>query len=145
MELDKLDKVALVAKTEENRAAGTLQRSQQAHDQSSAKLSQLEQFKQEYELRLQAMASSGMDARQLVDYRRFLHNLNDAISLQGQENSRTQVELESNRENLVDRTLRRSSVDELISRGRLDLLRAGDKAEQKHSDEVSLQRFDGNG
>lgn len=142
MELDKLDKVALVARTEESRAAGTLQRSQQAHDQSAAKLSQLEQFKQEYEQRLQAMASTGMDARQLVDYRRFLHNLNDAINLQDQEINRTEVELESSREALVDRSLRRSSVDELITRGRLNLLREGDKSEQKQSDEASLQRFD---
>ncbi|EAQ98439.1 flagellar export protein FliJ [Congregibacter litoralis] len=142
MELDKLDKVAMLARSQESRAAGTLQRSQQALDQSAARRSQLEQFKQEYEQRLQAMASTGMDARQLADYRLFLRNLNDAISHQDQEVSRSEAELETHREALVDRSLRRSSVDELVNRGRLDLLRETDKQEQKQSDEMSLQRHD---
>ncbi|WOJ93306.1 flagellar export protein FliJ [Congregibacter variabilis] len=142
MELDKLDKVAMLARSQESRAAGSFQRSQQALDQSAARLSQLEQFKQEYETRLQAMASSGMDARQLADYRLFLRNLNDAISVQDQDFSRSETELESSREALVDRSLRRSSVDELINRGRLNLLKDDDKREQQHSDEMSLQRYE---
>ena len=142
MELDKLDKVAMLARTQESRAAGTFQRSQQALDESAARLSQLEQFKSEYEQRLQAMASSGMDARQLADYRLFLSNLNDAINVQDKENNRSEAALESSREALLDRSLRRASVDELIQRGRLNLLREGDKQEQKHNDEVSLQRYE---
>lgn len=142
MELDKLDKVAMLARSQENRAAGTMQRSQQALDQSAARRSQLEQFKLEYEQRLQAMGSAGMDARQLADYRLFLSNLNDAINLQDQDVNRSEAELESNREALVDRSLRRSSVDELVNRGRLNLLRQGDKQEQRHSDEMSLQRHE---
>lgn len=142
MELDKLDKVAMLARSQENRAAGTMQRSQQAFDQSAARRSQLEQFKLEYEQRLQAMGSAGMDARQLADYRLFLSNLNDAINLQDQDVNRSEAELESNREALVDRSLRRSSVDELVNRGRLNLLRQGDKQEQRYSDEMSLQRHE---
>lgn len=142
MELDKLDKVAMLARSQENRAAGTFQRSQQALDQSAARRTQLEQFKAEYEQRLQAMGRAGMDARQLADYRLFLSNLNDAIHLQDQDVSRSAAELESSREALVDRSLRRSSVDELVHRGRLNLLREGDKQEQQLSDESSLQRHE---
>lgn len=142
MELDKLDKVAMLARSQENRAAGTLQRSQQALDQSAARRTQLEEFKREYEQRLEAMGSAGMDARQLADYRLFLSNLNDAINLQNQDVARSEAELESHREALVDRSLRRSSVDELINRGRLNLLRQDDKLEQQRSDELSLQRYE---
>lgn len=142
MELDKLDKVAMLARSQENRAAGTLQRSQQALDQSAARRTQLEEFKREYEQRLEAMGSAGMDARQLADYRLFLSNLNDAINLQDQDVARSEAELESHREALVDRSLRRSSVDELINRGRLNLLRQDDKLEQQRSDELSLQRYE---
>ena len=111
MELDKLDKVAMLARSQESRAAGTFQRSQQALDQSAARRTQLEQFKQEYEQKLQAMGSAGMDARQLADYRLFLKNLNDAIHVQDQDVNRSAADLESSREALVDRSLRRSSVE----------------------------------
>lgn len=144
MELEKLDKVAMLARSEENRAAGTLHKSQQALDQSSARLSQLEQFKREYEQRLEAIASSGIDARQLVDYRRFLHNLNNAISAQDEEIGRGESQLQSSREALVDRSLRRSSVDELISRGRISLQQEENKREQRRSDELTLQRHEPN-
>jgi flagellar FliJ protein len=144
MELDKLDKVAMLARSEENRAAGTLHKSQQALDESAARLSQLEQFKREYEQRLEAIASSGIDARQLVDYRKFLHNLNDAINVQDKEIHRGESELELSREALVDRSLRRSTVDELISRGRVALQQEASKREQRHSDELTLQRHEPN-
>ena len=140
MELDKLDKVALLARSRESEAASGLHRSQQAFNQSSAKLSQLEQFKHEYEQRLAALASEGMDARQLADYRRFLGKLSSAISQQDQEVSRSGSELASSRDTLVDRSVKRSSVDELINRGRAELALRDSKREQRAADESSLRR-----
>ena len=140
MEIDKLDKVALLAHSQENRAATTLQRNQQALNASSARLQQLESFKSEYEQRLDTMAKAGMDARQLADYRRFLAGLNDAIQLQGQEVSRGQDEVKSSRDSYVDRSLRRGSVDELISRGRAAQAIEDARREQRRTDDSTLAR-----
>jgi flagellar FliJ protein len=142
MQFDKLDKVAMLARSQESRAAGALQKNQQSLEVSNARLSQLEQFKREYEQRLDAMAREGIDARRLADYRRFLLSLNDAINTQGREITRGEQAVQSSRDEFRDRSLRRGSVDELISRGRATLVLEESRREQRLSDEGSLQRHD---
>lgn len=141
MELDKLDKVALLARSRENEAANALQRNKQALVDSSQRLEQLKGFKQEYEHRLQAMAGSGMDARQLADYRRFLASLNDAIDVQGQEVGRGEERVQASHEEFVDKSLRRGNVDELIGRSRAAQAVEEARREQKATDEGTLARF----
>ena len=145
MELDKLDKVALLARSRETQAASALQQQQQSLDASQARLNQLESFKLEYEQRLNSMARTGMDARQLADYRQFLANLNDAIQLQGDEVQRDREEVQNRREVFVDQSLRRGNVDELIGRGRAAQAVEEARREQRLSDETSMARHRGDG
>lgn len=142
MEMKQLDKVALVARSEETRAAGEVQQQQNVVEQSQQRLQQLEQFRSEYQLRLKAMAESGMGARTLSDYRQFLTGLNHAIAQQGEEVQRSEAQLAQGREGLMDSSLRRGSLDELINRTRAALIRDGLRVEQLQSDEMSLQRFE---
>ncbi|MEE4277794.1 MAG: flagellar export protein FliJ [Halieaceae bacterium] len=141
MELDKLDKVALLARARESEAATALHREQQQLGASNERLDQLQSFKSEYEARLEAMGKGGIDARQLADYRRFLANLSDVIKMQSQEVDRSQERVEASRENFVDKTLRRGSVDELIGRSRAALAQQEARQEQKSSDESTLARY----
>ena len=90
MNAGSIDKVAMVARSEESRAATAHQQQQELATQSQQRLGQLEQFRAEYEERLKSMASGGMDARQMADYRRFLAGLNDAIERQNEEVVRTE-------------------------------------------------------
>jgi flagellar FliJ protein len=140
MDLDKLDKVALLARSKESAAASQLHREKQALQTSSSRLEQLETFKNEYETRLASLARSGMDARQLADYRRFLAGINDAIRIQGEEVDRGQERVETSREAFVDRSLRRGNVDELIGRSRAALAADQARKEQRVADEGSLER-----
>ncbi|MEL7046701.1 MAG: flagellar export protein FliJ [Pseudomonadota bacterium] len=140
MDLDKLDKVALVARSRESSAANALQRQQQELQTSSSRLEQLQTFKNEYEARLQAMSSSGMDARQLADYRRFLAGLNDAIRVQGDEVDRGQERVDASRETFIDRSLHRGNVDELIGRSRVAQALDDARREQRLADDDSLTR-----
>ena len=141
MNFDALDKVAVLARSDENRAAGELQQQRQVLAESSSRLSQLETFKREYEERLESLSRRGMDARQLAGYRQFLANLNDAISLQTRQVNQGEEELEARREAFVGHNQRRNSVEELVSRGRADLLREEARLEQRQSDENSLGRY----
>lgn len=140
MDPAQLDKVALVARSQESRAASTHQEHQRVVSKSEQRLSQLEQFRMEYEERLQSMASSGMDARQMADYRRFLASLNDAIARQTDDLSRGQEDLSDSREHLVDRSLRRVSLDELIGRTRTALLQERERREQALVDDATLRQ-----
>lgn len=142
MDLEKLDKVATLARSEESRAAGVMQQNRQTLEQSNARLAQLNSFKGEYEERLSSLASKGIDARRLADYRSFLSKLDEAISMLEQEIGRHESELRSSRDAYVQRSTRRSSVDELIQRGRLALAQAEGRREQRANDEANLQRHD---
>ncbi len=140
MDLDKLDKVALLARSRESAAATDLHREQQVLQTSSNRLEQLETFKSEYETRLAALSRSGMDARQLADYRRFLAGLNDAIRVQGEAVDRSQERVDASRETFVDRSLRRGNVDELIGRSRAALAADEARKEQRVTDDGSMVR-----
>lgn len=138
MDPAQLDKVALVARSEESRAASAHQEQQRNVNASEERLGQLEQFRCEYEKRLEAMAATGMDARQMSEYRRFLSSLDEAISRQGVEVARGHENLSDRRENLVDRSLRRGSLDELIGRTRAALLQDSERREQRIVDEQNI-------
>ncbi|MEM6545236.1 MAG: flagellar export protein FliJ [Pseudomonadota bacterium] len=140
MDPTQLDKVAVVARADESKAANVHQQRQQVAQQSQQRLGQLEQFRQEYETRLSALGKSGMDARQLADYRRFLSGLSDAISRQGDELQRDRANMVASQNDLREQSLRRMTVDELIAQTRAGLLREEERREQKLNDETSLQR-----
>jgi len=141
VDLDKLDKVALLARSKESAAASALHREQQNLQTSNSRLEQLETFKSEYETRLAAISEAGMDARQLADYRRFLSGLNDAIKMQSVEVDRGQQRVDASREEYVDRSLRRGNVDELIGRSRAALAVDEARKEQRLADESSMVRY----
>ena len=142
MDLDKLDKVALLARNDESRAAGAFAQQRQVLEQSTARRAQLTNFKSEYEQRLQALARDGMDARRLADYRLFLGRLDEALATLETEIGRQRQSLDASRDALAEHSIKRSSVDELISRGRATLAYEERRAEQRQSDENSLRRFE---
>jgi flagellar FliJ protein len=139
LELDKLSKVALLARSRQNEAAGRLQEGRQQLARSSSQLTQLEAFKAEYEARREQAAQNGMAARQLQDYRRFLANLDAAIDRQGGEVSRDAEALQASREDLLDRSVRRESLELLIARGQKLLLLDQERREQRDHDERSAR------
>lgn len=140
MDIEKLGKVAMVARKDETRAAGTLHQHQRMLRESTARLEQVRSFKAEYGQRLDALAGNGIDARRLADYRRFLGKLNEALQMLETQINSNERDVKTSRDAFVDRSARRGSVDELISRGRAALAEEERRAEQRQSDEISLQR-----
>ena len=143
MNAGSIDKVAMVARSEESRAATAHQQQQELATQSQQRLGQLEQFRAEYEERLKSMASGGMDARQMADYRRFLAGLNDAIERQNEEVVRTEESVAGSREQLLQRSMRRESIDTLADRTRAAMLQAEERRDQLKSDELAMERHQG--
>ncbi|MFT7287168.1 MAG: flagellar FliJ protein [Halieaceae bacterium] len=140
-DLKQLDRVALLAKTAEVKAADALAQKQREFQKSSQQLQQLEGFRSEYELRLKAMSGNGISVRQLQDYQQFLGNLNRAISQQSDEVERDDVQVQSEREHFIERSLRRDSLEQLIGRRRVDEQQRVADVEQRQHDEESLRRY----
>lgn len=140
MDSSKIGKVAAVAKSAEQRSARALKASQHSHQQKCAQLEQLQQFKSEYETRLEQMGESGMASRQLQDYRRFLGKLNQAIEQQAGEIQSSGEDLQVSRENWLAESRRSSALAQVVDQQNLRRQQAQDKAEQKVSDEMSLIR-----
>ena len=140
MNTRQLGKLVFAAQAEENRAALAHRKERGALDQSAQRLNQLRVFRREYEQRLERMASTGIDARQLADYRRFLSQLNEAIERQGHEVQGRRRAVEDSREALLRRAVRRESLDQLLERARLNQRRDRERREQKLSDEAALLR-----
>tara|TARA_R110001592_G_scaffold363398_2_gene687974 strand:- start:43565 stop:44002 length:438 start_codon:yes stop_codon:yes gene_type:complete len=140
MKTEKMGRVAGVAQAATQKSATDFKLSQQRHQASCDQLAQLEQFKREYEQKLEAMSEGGMPARQLQDFRVFLANLNQAIEQQGKESGMSQQSLDSAREVWLKKTQRSSSLDQLVEQLQTGQRRDRDKAEQRDADEKSMGR-----
>ncbi|MEZ5529442.1 MAG: flagellar export protein FliJ [Porticoccaceae bacterium] len=138
---DKLDKVALVAGFKEQQSAGNLKARRQALENEQARLMQLEQFKQEYESRLDCYADKSIPARQLQDYRLFLTKLNQAIEQQHQLVTEAGQAADRAREQWVDQSVHKSAVDQLVDHRRQQERTALGKKEQRDSDERALLNY----
>lgn len=135
-----MGRVAGVAQAATRKSAADFKLSQQRHQASCDQLAQLEQFKHEYEQKLEAMSENGMPARQLQDFRVFLANLNQAIEQQFKESGISQQSLDSAREVWLEKTQRSSSLDQLVEQLQTGQRRDQEKAEQRDADEKSMGR-----
>jgi len=133
--IDKLDKVAEKARADEARAARGLNASRERHEASSAQLDQLQRFKAEYEQRLAQVAAAGISPRQLEDYRRFLANLNKAITTQDGEVARNSAELQQQREVMARQRQRSNGLEDYLARRRLELSQAEERRAQRVADD----------
>jgi len=139
----KLSRVAQLAETERDRAAGHLQERREQHGAAQSQLSQLQAFQQEYEQHLREASASGMSAQQLRDYRRFLASLAEAIQQQEGVVQRSDEALGQQRRELQQRSQHHSRMDDLVARYRKQAQRETDKQEQRQLDDRYAARHRG--
>lgn len=140
MDGGKIDKVATLARSAEQKSAQQLKLNQQGHHQQQQQLDQLMRFKQEYEDRLGAIGQNGMAARQLQDYRLFLSKLNQAINQQVHDVEKAEASVGEAREQWREESVRTSALDQLVEQQRREQLETRNKNEQKTTDEETLAR-----
>lgn len=140
MRQDKMEKVAAVAKMVEQKSAVDLGQSVADHAGKRDQLQQLLEFKADYEGTLAEKSKVGISASQLQDYRLFLTKLNQAISQQTQQVQSAEEDLAAVRAQWIDKSQRKSALEHLVEERQIEQLRLREKAEQKESDERSMQR-----
>jgi len=138
--LDKLDKVAAVARADQAGATRALQQQQRAHRDNATQLEQLQAFAREYEMRLQQLAATGMPARQLQDYRLFLANLSAAIALQAGATVQSEEAVGAHRDQWIATAKENQAMSEYLARERLLAQQQRSKVEQSDADERSAAR-----
>jgi flagellar FliJ protein len=136
----KIGKVAAVAKIDERRSGRELGAILQSHQQKQAQLEQLIQFKADYETTLCSAGGKGIAARQLQDYRLFLHKLSDAVDQQVKQVEDSQLKLDEVRTQWLSKSQRTSALDTIVDEQNKAAKAARNKAAQKESDENTLAR-----
>jgi flagellar FliJ protein len=138
--VDKMEKVAAVAKVDEQQSAIDFSASAQTHAGKRQQLDQLLQFKADYESMLATKSREGITASQLQDYRLFLAKLNQAIEQQTQVLKAAEAELAEVRSAWIDKSQRKSALEHLVEERQKAQRRLKEKAEQAESDERAMTR-----
>lgn len=133
----KLQKVLTLQQSREQKAAGTMQKSREQRGQLQQQLTQLHQYRDEYEALFRRTSVVGIDARILEDYRLFLAKLNEAIERQQDQIGAAQQRYQQSRSLWTETWLRKEALSQLLGRNRARNVRCREKAEQKVADERS--------
>ncbi|MES9831105.1 MAG: flagellar export protein FliJ [Candidatus Thiodiazotropha sp. LLP2] len=131
----RLKPVQRFAHSKEQNAARSMGQARKNLELEEAKLKQLKQYHQEYLDRFQKIASEGMTATQLQEYRTFLAKLDEAINQQEQVVASSMVNHNSHKDNWKQKHSRTQALNKVIDRYRDQEQKTADRREQKESDD----------
>lgn len=130
-----------MALDEERKAARTLGECQQQLAEADGRLRDLEHYAGEYEKGWTQRGSQGVGRDWLVNYQRFMSQMQSAIEQQKQTLEWHQQSLERARENWRQRYQRVEALRKLIERYQEEARARADKQEQKLLDELTQRLF----
>tara|TARA_R110000850_G_scaffold68172_7_gene152321 strand:+ start:397 stop:846 length:450 start_codon:yes stop_codon:yes gene_type:complete len=133
-----------MALDEERKAAGRLGEAQQQLDNARARLQDLEFYCSEYQKGWVQRGQQGVGRDWLLNYQRFLAQMQTAIEQQQQTVTWNGQSLEKAREQWRQRYQRLEALRKLIERYQEEARLKADRQEQKLLDELSQRAFDRN-
>lgn len=133
-----------MALDEERKAAGRLGEAQQQLDNARARLQDLEFYCSEYQKGWVQRGQQGVGRDWLLNYQRFLAQMQTAIEQQQQTVTWNSQSLEKAREQWRQRYQRLEALRKLIERYQEEARLKADRQEQKLLDELSQRAFDRN-
>ncbi|MDF0731900.1 flagellar export protein FliJ [Pseudomonas entomophila] len=133
----RLAPVVEMAEEAERKAAQRLGHFQQQVNQALAKLAELERFREDYQMQWIDRGGQGVNGSWLVNYQRFLGQLETAMTQQRQSLSWHQTNLNNARDTWQQAYARVEGLRKLVQRYLEEARRAEDKREQKLLDELS--------
>ena len=142
--LQDLGERGVVDLDEERKAAGRLGEAQQQLDSARARLQDLEFYCSEYQKGWVQRGQQGVGRDWLLNYQRFLAQMQTAIEQQQQTVTWNGQSLEKAREQWRQRYQRLEAMRKLIERYQEEARLKADRQEQKLLDELSQRAFDRN-
>jgi len=119
------------------RKLGQLNRNQQS---AQSKLEMLQQYRRDYQQKMQDAEKNGMGLEDLCNFRDFIYRLDDAIAQQNETVTKAQISAQNGRNELSEAQRRMKSFDTLAQRHAEAELKLEAKAEQKMQDDHSGRR-----
>jgi flagellar protein FliJ len=116
---------------------GLLNRNRHA---AQSKLEMLQQYRKDYQEKLQDAQKAGMELNDLRNFQDFLYRLDDAIAQQTGVVTQTQLSVQQGRNELTETQRRMKSFDTLANRHTETIKKLEAKIEQKIQDEHSSRR-----
>lgn len=138
----RLEPVVDMALDEERKAAGMLGECQKQLDDAQSRLRDLEYYCDEYQKGWSQRGSQGVGREWLLNYQRFMAQMQVAIEQQRQAVDWSLQSLDRAREQWRQRYQRLEALRKLIERYRQEAQTRADKQEQKLLDELSQRAFD---
>ncbi len=120
-----------------DKAGRALGEAQDSHSREQAQLEQLTDFFDEYRERFQRAGASGMNARQLGDFRAFFRQLDSAIEAQRQTLVDLGVQVTERQTQWIEKHQRNQSLSQALEQVQKEQLLQRNKREQKEQDERS--------
>jgi flagellar FliJ protein len=135
-----MEPVLRIAASREDKAAQEFGECRRQLGEHERQLAQLQGYRREYQARLDSQSATGISAARLLDTRRFLVQLDQAIVQQQQTLERTARLCEQKRQLWLN--ARRKSQTYAKAKGRFEIQEqhADDKREQKMSDELGQRK-----
>ncbi|MGP0172420.1 flagellar export protein FliJ [Pseudomonas sp. NCHU5208] len=139
----RLQPVVEMAEKAEREAARQLGHCQGLVSQAEAKLGELERFRGDYQQQWISEGSRGVSGQWLMNYQRFLAQLETAIGQQNQSLDWHRANLDKARGIWQQRYARLEGLRKLVQRYRDEARQAEDRREQKLLDELAQRLLDG--
>jgi flagellar FliJ protein len=136
----RLEPISNIASKEERKAAEAFGKAQQALDLAKEKLEQLVGYKSEYQNKLHQKAANGISGVELMDYHRFIVQLDQAIGSQRQKVAESTMAFEDNKSNWQNKYSRSSAMKQVVNLHRNNEAAIESKHEQKVMDEFAARK-----
>jgi flagellar FliJ protein len=130
-----LQPVQKVIDAAERQRAETLAGSEARVKQSESKLTELEQYRADYQRAYHDRVANGITCAGLRDYQLFLARLGEAIRQQTQLVSAARMERDQERQRWQDAARRAKAIDHVVENWQIQERRDADRREQRDSDE----------
>lgn len=128
-----------MAHTHVDEAADAFRLSRQSHEQASQQLSILQDYRRDYELRLQASAHNGVGVSSYLNFTQFIATLDKAISQQNQVVAQMDQKRDESHAFWQSKKQRLSAFETLEQRYSQQQISRERKQEQRHEDELAAQ------
>ena len=137
---DRLQPVQKIVDDTERRLAEHLAASERLLRSCEHKLGELTGYRDDYTHGFARRAAGGMGARELVDYQAFMAKLNEAISHQDKVTQQARQERDLQRKRWQDAARRAKALGHVIHHWQQEERQAGERREQRESDERAQRR-----
>lgn len=138
---ERMEPVKQLAEDKADAAAKELADAQRRLDEQGRRLTQLQEFRGQYQEQRTRSGESGIDGFRLRDYNAFVSRIDEAVEQQQRDIVQLEAEVERKRRQWTELLSRARAIDKVVGRYADDERRDEDRRAQRQADAVSQARY----